>query len=740
MSKEFNLVIDKPAITDPAITHTGTTWEIRSSTFLDKNDNILFKEENDATNLYAKRVTLNDVTEKSLVYVRVKLHFSNNTESKWSNLVSVHGSQEGYKVSNTIVSTPVVSYVLSLKMAEASYLELRTSAFHMYLGKATHTSTTWIITDMDGKIKLYRPYDKEHLTSFTISTEELDMKKAYIVKAMFHTSVNVDSRFGKCVITEGNTFDPYGKSAYDIILLTKRPAINSLLRAMVITNSTGFKSADLKITNVQGDVILDEKNNQPTLFPTVRSDNLTAGNRYILWGRVNTQSGVSTAWKKLYDGIFKDAYIVDVDGTTYLDKFTQDNYLMYLKGYTVQATRQLENGSIYLTKHNDNKIYRYTYSNNKLVEQGVVYTLPDTDNITLPYLNVIPTYDTNKIVVNYAIESDGQYKQTKWLAFDVDNDGNLSLTGSKIDSYALYSTAVGRSAVALRDGWIYWVAYRNVDDARLAMYRTNPTTMVVEKVTDLKAEVYSNVSLAMHPDNMKILVIGGSGKIPSRVGNEYVPVRTNDTIHVYDARTKSWDSDIPLPTGLSNQFYSWHPMLRKDGKIVLFNSVDTGDKVEDQSVILIDPVAHTAVLQNIDYQDKNPYRVSVFLQNGECVRISSKEFDPQQVHRYVANTLKAGQESDTGDPEQPIEVLNVESGVDITIETPYKYKQIYVKSGGTLRWIEYDKASGIANKKIVVPGKAWVVCSDTEITQAEYDAGGWDLVHVVTDRTLHIKD
>lgn len=730
--KQFNILVEKPILPDGSgIIHTATSWELRSSPDITKTDNILHQNLTDTINLLNYKVKL-DVTDDDVVYVRTKLHFGND-ESKWSNIVAVKGSQKGYKLSNYIVATPIVSYVLNIRSSIDNKLELVASEFRMYLGYGKHIATSWTIKDTDNRVIYMRPYDRDNLTSLSLDLTILNLSKAYIVEVVYHTDTNVSSRIGKVVITEANIGKQDGTNLFDIRLLTEKPTVDEEVTAEVIMKTLGFKSADLKIENFAGEVI-GEANNQPTIYPSIVLQNIEAGAYVNIYGRIRLEDGTITGWKLIYSGRVYDQFIVDLDPSiTYLDKFTYEHDVM-LKGYTVQCSRELANGMILLAHHNSNTLKEYRIYGSRLTEVNPIITIPLEHGMKLPYINILPMYKKPYFVLNYGIEADNGFKNTVWELYKFSNE-RITKIGSKIISSDLYSTAMSRSAVCLRDNKIYYIPARHRDDSDLALYTLNPFTMETQRIANLPFSAKRNVGLTMTKDNREFLVFGGS-TAETQINNEYVWTRSNNNVYIYSARTNTFRKIAELPSSVDRQYYCFQGMLRRDGKIALFNATDAGEKVEDQMVLVVDTEKNLITKHNIDYADKHPYRNLVTLLNGDALRISSKEFDPQPMHRYISNTVLPSKIKDATSNEEPIETLTIESGTDITIETPYKYRNIRVMKGGTLRWLEYDGELG--KRMVVIPGKTLVTTYNQEQIPEDLYKEGWDTIHVITDRTLSI--
>lgn len=509
--KSFNLLVEKPRILDSSeFKHTATSWEIRSTPSADSTTNIIHHSYVNATNLYQYRITL-DVDNSDVVYVRTKFHFGNGTESKWSNLMSIKCEQKGYKISNVVIGTPAVYYKCILESNNVNKLKLSTSKMALFSGFGKHISTSWMITDPDGKVIWQRLNDTDNLTEIILDLDMFELDRSYVFMAKHHTDTNGESRFGKCIAWTADDAHGNGiQSLFDIILLTP-PIINRTMYAEVILKTTEFKTADLKLCNKNGNIIIeayDQPTIRPTMFITASEDGVVSrqtithpyvaprekdvaisdpteyqyivipdgstvrwvdtygklkevsgpayiacrntaidtpelrdgnyGQLYMLdndtknvikmgsttdlqnaglqavsdfntakvgenikvWGRIKLKDGTISEWKLLYDGPLLQAYIVYVDKDyEYLSKYSYAGDIM-LNGYCVQTIRECGNDIILFTKYKDNTVYIGKIWQNKLIEVGEAFKLPEDNEVTISYLNVIPTY-TDDLFINY---------------------------------------------------------------------------------------------------------------------------------------------------------------------------------------------------------------------------------------------------------------------------------------------------------------------------------------------------
>jgi len=197
----ININIDKPQIPAGAgFTHLSTSWQI--SLTRDFNGALLSESIEDEVNLLEYRIA-NRLETNQIVFARVKIHFSNDTETNWSRIISISEQQKGFKLSNTIVVTPKLRLDQSVYDVTIEDVVVYGDDMVLYAGSGEHKYTDWKIEDTIGKVIWERLKDAENLTSIRLPSDILDDDKFYIVKAAYITDTNTSSNYGRMAMSTG---------------------------------------------------------------------------------------------------------------------------------------------------------------------------------------------------------------------------------------------------------------------------------------------------------------------------------------------------------------------------------------------------------------------------------------------------------------------------------------------------------------------------------------------------------
>ena len=928
--KNYVIVIDKPNMIPGSGKHTATSWEIRSTPDMESKTNLIHHSYRNATNLYEYRINL-DLTNDDVIYVRSKFHFGDK-ESKWSNPVPVKGEQKGFKLSNIVVCTPIVSYEFDVKSDRVNQLVLRASEMNIFIGYGNHLSTSWIITDSDGKVVYERLEDKDNLNELSIGLDILDLSKTYVVKVKYHTDTNGTSRYGRCIISEGHVQG----SLFDMRLLTP-PIVGRTCTAEVILKTINFKASSLRMVSSTG-AILAEVLDQPTLypsFPIARNDdgtidisggikplfveagqdltltdlskydyiivaegarirykdpqgvmqtingyafiatrsssrkpidletpgfegiyvlnnvsltmndeakpidtsfgsnvldrrpngevlyieagetrtidnptaydtiivyeggrvqwqdstgkvvkidgysyicgrNLTkkpeyiedAGYRHVyvikdstltissvektddyvtstgtgsvgenvkIYGRIKLKDGTTTEWKLLYFGNIQDVSIVNTNANTeYLGKYSYSGE-MNLNGYSVQMSRELHNNEILFAKYNDRRMFKGVYYNNRIIESGVAFHFPEALKFTIPYVNVIPTY-SDAFLVNFAIFNEDNYKSSVWARYQIDRNNNVYTYDTHvIASNELYSTALNGSAVACKNGYVYYIPTRMRDGSTLSLYKLNIEDMSILKEDNLPFKAKRDVSMCMLDGGTEFLIFGGNNGTKITVGNEDIYPRENNVIYKYSIIDRTF-TRVGVLDIIDRNIYSIQAVLRKDGKVVFFNSANQGDMITNQSSYLYDPVTNALTLEDNDYKDEHVYRNTFALSTGDILRVASKEYNTMPIYNYLASSLTVNAIEVPLRIEDPIENLHVTPEKSIVIEDPTRYGTIVVDAGASVTFTYKDNTSQ------TIYGKCLIITSNIDTPLNELNIESYPVVYVIDNKTLTILE
>lgn len=928
--KSYNILVDKPTMLEGSTQVTATSWEIRSTPDTESKTNLIHHSYKNATNLFQYRINL-DLTDEDVIYVRTKFHFGDR-ESRWSNPVSIKGEQKGYKLSNLIVGTPIVSYEFDLKTDKVNQLVLKASDMLLFTGYGNHKSTSWVIKNSDGKVVYERLEDTDNLKELRLSLDTIDLTKAYIVMAKLHTDTNGESRWGKVLLAESHKQG----SLFDMRLLS-RPTVGRTCSAEVILKTTNFATSSLRMVSNTG-AILAETIDQPTLYPSfpiarledgtiditngsqpliveagqdIRVDNVNkydyiivakggklrymdeantlrvvngyafiaskssskrpvdletpgfdgiyvlnkvnltmdskatpvdaaigsstldrrpngqtliveageiktipnptaydtilvqrggrvqwqnedgsvtkiegysyivgrnitrtpsyvedagydnvyvvdnstltvsnvaatedyqtannlgnVGDNVKIYGRIKLKDGTTTDWKLIYFGNIQDIAIMNLDANTnYLGQYSYSGEIN-LNGYTVQVSRELSNTDVLYTKYGTRLVYRGKVYNNRIVESGTALELPPEFEYKIPYLNVIPTY-SDVLILNFAVFNKDHYKSSVWAKYILQPDTNTYIYDRHvIRDNELYSTAVNSSAVACSNGFVYYVPTRMRDETNLAIYKLNIETLEIIKEDDLPYVAKRDVSLCMLPNSEEFMMFGGNMDTTKRVGNEDVYFRENNNIYTYNVTSrvigKAGTTNI-----ISNLLYSFHSVLRKDGKVVIFNASNQGTGIQNQATYVYDPTNHTLVREDNDLVDDHIFRNTFAFQDGDILRVASKEFNSMPCYDYISNTLNVTQVDYPSKIERVIKNLKVNTGENIVLENPTRYGFISIEHGGSVTLQNNDEGDNVLH------GHSLIITSNIDTPISDLGIENYETVYVIDDRTLTILE
>lgn len=702
--KHVYLTLAKPPLPDSLpIKHTGTTWQVSKRPDFSIASNLLVDVGNDTVNLLEYDTDL-DIADTATVYVRTRYHFTNSTDvdniltfdSGWSRISSLRGNQKGITVSDVIIATPKVHTAITYLTDGTYNLAITTSAFKMFAGPGAHGSSSWLITDDDGSAIYKRPYDEDNLTSLVINSKELPSDKILLIRVSHQSDTNSSSYDGVAVLKNSAKKTQYYQVEQIGDLVDKRRLwfrLNSFTHL--------FKSFDIIVKDKYG-AIVDSFLNQKTMTPSLLLSSTASPlgvipyETYNIFGRILLTTGTYSEYELISSNILDISTSVKPNPfLTYVGKFdyTQE---MILGSQTVQVSPELYTGSVLLARHYDNAVYRYRIRDGKLVSTGKSFQLPVIEKTGIPYVNIIPLRDGN-VLINYCADTDGYEYESSIFAKYQHNAGSnsFSFIASKKNDKQLLSTSVSNSVGVSTSNTIFYIPAGEVDafnnEINLSLYSLHPTTLTSTKIANLPFDAVKYVSLVMTNDD-KLIIFGGvnaGGCTATLSGNHYT--RTNDDVYSFDTKTGIFTKlftfiDIP------NTIYNLQGVLRKDSKILAFNSVNNGPSLGNQNTITMDVDLLSYTYDINDMSDVLPYQSILQMQNGDILRISSIENDPQVVYRYIANSMLEADIDENTDIVETSQSLTVEYNETITIEDPYRYTSITIKGNdltdtGTLRWV-----------------------------------------------------
>ena len=712
--KHIRIAVDAPVLQASInLTHYATSYQIAKFPDFSNIDNIIHESIDNEINLLDYRVEL-DISDDDTVYIRNKYHFkdidNNIKNSNWSRITPVSGLQKGFKLSNSMVVTPKVSYSIS-----KNNIMLRTEPMRMYTGVGIHLSTSWKIITTDNKVVYNRVKDSDNLTMLIIPNT-LDLDKGYTVEVIHHTTTNNDSLPGKLFIFEYNKYH----NILDIEFIGNM-VIDRKFFYKIKLFTYGFKHIDIEIRDIRNNVVKSIYNSND-YSGYILLDDMLVDNEYVVYSRITLNNNEVINYREVYRGYLHSNKLVVCNNTDYLNKFSYGTD-MITGGEVTFTTREHYDNTILLPDPYSDNIGVYEYTDNVFTKLFNIYigsgNKRDINIIPLPTGDILVNYYENSIGNKYVILN---YNPIK-LTYGIHN--------TFIRPNEFGSTANNGSLIVTNDNIAYYVANEE-DETNLSIYSLDIYNGTFTKVNDLPFTAITNVSLVTDCDN-NIYIFGGS--ISHTVDDDFraVYTRENNNIYKYNINTNTFEIVAVFPDYYSINIYSIQSFLRKDGKIVMFNSVSSGTELGNHNTLVFNPKTYGFELYDTDNNLNIPFKSNIVFNNGNILRVSRILQDPQKVMTYIANTLIDSEVVDITDTVNVNTNLVVNSGENITVFNPYNYDSINISGTGTLTW---DDNGTIR----VFTSDILVVTRDTSMTQAEYDAGGWSEVFILTDVRFVIEN
>ena len=719
MVRDLQILPEIPIIpAGSGMRHIATSYEVSRSPYFETVGNNVRKEEDiivsnieDTVNLNRYTTQISGITEDTELYARFKLHYDITTsdgtrraDTGWSSVVNLKGDMEGFKVSDVILATPKL-FITKDSSGSRDIIKIDSSPMEVFIGYGEHDTTSWTVTDSDGKILFQRKRSKELKLHLELDEADYAYNKVYIIKCQHHSTTNADSNPG--VYVYNSSLDQ--QNLYTLNIESEFIAGRELLTSVSL-HINRFISVDVVLKNKE-DAIISESLNNTHLYPKIMvPENIKEGEIYYVWSRLQYDPGVYTNWQldavlvgrgnKVYD---LNANVEYAEGYEYSQKIIQPGvkYLM---------VRELFNQGGFVLPKSDNEVFKgLAYYR---IESGLLTYIDDvqgTENIgdNKPLsnwsTNIIPLYNGNMIINRTELQSDKDKEglgKSVFLKYGVDTQ-NIIFTykGTANPVKQLGSTGVSGSMVATIDSNVYYVPHKEgtfKTPTKLCLYKLDTNTMTTSKEDDLPFEAYSYVSMCLL-DNENFLVFGGVSKDELAKPDPKDMVRTNDLIYRYNIKDKTFTKVGDLSTTGTGSWYNMHAVMRKDGKVAIFNNSEGAGVAENQSILIFDPSNGMITNLNNDFADGRIYLRTLRANNGNIYRISSAPLDPQEVYIYktkgYANITNGNADIQTN----VITDLVVPAGRTVVIDNPYKYTTIRIEgkvddgTSGTLVWVSATK-------------------------------------------------
>lgn len=735
MLKRIRISVIAPTLLPNNLVHYATNFKISKSIIFSGDDLIVDKTE--TVNLYDENFTV-DMLEDDNLYIVTQYIYKVVDENgvvqqdtngediiKYgtpSRISSIRGSQEGVKISDTIVSTPTVIIGASYLYNLDGNVMLKTSDFKMFSSSGLHKASSWVVKDVSGNTIFKREYDLDNLTSI-ILPDNIKLEDNFIVYVRHHSDTNADSNYGmkeniisnelpKFNVTNINKFI-VGKYLYfNVELLNKR-----------------FKSIKLVIS-LNG-VEVDILENITSSLIKVSTVGFTEKVNYDFDFYITSENGIIVPVRvTLFSHNYKDLF----EYKTYLDEYDYLG-LLFTNGNTSNFSYQLSNGSILLQKNDTNYVVDSQVTDTTILYLDSVITLEER-NINYPnlYVNELLNGD---IVIYYKNYEGHDFINVYGLNPE---DNRLTLINSmKLDN-KLDDSITFSGGITVIENDIYYVEYTGVEAVlkKISNYEAYPytdiggyNTMTIEYIATLPYNVKHGVGITSDM-NGNIIIAGGTDNDV----NDYniMHKRKNDKAYIFNTKeprvlensVEVWnfkEIGIDILQDVPEEIYQFHMVYRHDGKITMFNNINNINYtvIGDQSTYILDHINKTLDSRMNDHLDKLPYTNTIVLRNGDVVRFTSMIKDPQKMYTYVADSMVVDDINDDNtlmyDPTKII-VLN---GERVHIPKPCMYDSITINPGGLVTLGD--------DMETTYDSTVLIITRDMVLTQGEFRFANYSMVY-----------
>lgn len=746
MSNILKITVDLPKLDlRTANTVSSTDWVITNYPNFQNPSYTVFTSLKDTTNISTLRYSVPDTTKP--YYARYRFHISSPSTSdvaitEWSKIIILRPDQTHIiPETSALVQTPSISTSVS-----GTNLIITTTPIIMYYGSDTHTKTSWYIkTPTDETV--YSEVNSTKLTSITLPLSILRHDTAYLIQAVQHTKQGLSSLAGEIIyenkISLIETFDiksvNYVYFNYDNFISFLKKPINYLNCDVIVLDET--------------ETIVSSNLAQTNLVPSYNTFTLNLHTIYTVKIRIKLTTGEYSGYKTVWVGRLSNIVKRNIDQyIKYLDKFNNTDTID-LKGQTVQSATESINGDILLTKQFDNKLYRYKHYKGKLSYIDTLLTINNINPKKLKqYVNTIilpnndllidyemireihtgsPLYttsmndDSNIVVVSDGADIVKYRPMFEYYSYNIETH-KYSMINHIIRDDEMHGTA-DTNAINIVGTDIYYIPAKQITSlsdetsVEVKLRKLDLKTMTVTDISALPVTgIYSYANLNYIKDDT-LLFTNGSGlvynvndKNLNTVINQYD--RVNNDIYEYKISTNVFTKIGTMPSTVNLNNYLYQTYLRKDGKIVMFNSVYSGPEVGIQNTILFNPVDNTCVENTNDTPDNLIFRNTIVLQDGDFLRISNLATGTQTVDTYVSDTYKTNQIVNNV-VKTLITDLVVKPGESVAIDYPYRYTTITIQGTsssdtGVLNWIDGDVVRAYHWNDLLMPGPRTIAGTD----------------------------
>lgn len=678
------------------------------------------------------------------LFVRVQYKFTDGTVSEFTDGFAYEIPDFiGYMFTSNI-RIPKVSAYLNYVVVNDSTIEgsllLKSNEFRDFNSMTEHAYTFWKLVRDDGNVVFEKTAhflsNPENLYEVEIPASLLEDEVSYTINCQYK---------GKNDAISGilnYKFQSFLSNTYFKTVVMSDFVSGRITYLKIDPKTTQFKSVNFTLEDSEGNVIVDNLN-QETVFPKLNIPNNLLNNQlYTLKGYLTLQNDNVTPVEVIGTFYIKDNEIYLFNETINVPNVVSSLGTIQTGINNSLSTIQLDDGIILIGNNVTKTINKYRVVDGKLLYIGVALSIEDSENIGILHLNVMKMYN-GKIVVNFGYNTKFASNNGNVFRLYSYNPANQSFTLLNQLRFPNMGngTSISTSMVTTPENDIYFVPSFTLDENKvreaLKIYKIKYSTFTVEKSIDLPFTAKQNVSLVPTKDMHKYLIIGGSEN-RYEVEGQMTWKRENQTIYSLDS-----SNDVIQPFGLElyddvsgtyaidPYFYSLQGYLRADGKVVLFNSVVDGPKMKIQDLFILDTANKTIEHIAIDVPDEDVYKSTIRLNDGSFVRISSSYTGTDKVLLYPA---------ETGSITNPGSGILTGKLVVHVGETKYLTEINFEKIV-----VEGDSPTNTGTLILLVGGKEYtynygtIILGKTQTLSAE-EKGKYSQVVIVNNTTVRITD
>ena len=692
MKRRINIAVVPPVLLPNTLVHVATEYKI-SKDILFLEDKLLVNELS-YTNLYEMKFTL-DLKDDDAFYVVTRYQYrvldengvevsdvDGNPVFKFgtpSMITPFKGNQEGVTISDTIVRTPKIKIEEDFTYSSGGNIKIVSSDFDMFSSIGIHIATSYVITNLEGKVLLKREMDYENLTSFTLP-DEFSLKDNLIFYVSHHTDTNADSNYGVYVNMVTLKLPKYAVDMYGDLWV----GIDAQFRIRLI---------NALYSNCKMDVILD--NNIINTYNNIRDYAFIPTGDFIV-GKVYTFRFTITSSNDI-----EYNYDITKIARAYKDGFKEKDYLdrydysgmIITNGLTKTLSYQLANNAILLFKNNTKSIslakYLNTRENNNLQILGDLFSLPVVKNIIDPS-TFIKELLNGDVVISYISRDVADFGTIYINTYEHNFFNNNFRLKNSIPILEKIDLVMPGSIITAKN-YVYYISYGDISNRLIKM---DPYTGIKEEILlpinakrgiSLTADIFGNVYL-----------MGGTNDDTNNF--TYYHVRSNDKLFKLNSDNTFTEIGVDLLKDVNKYIFQFHAAPRYGDKetkpigFTLFQTIDNAnyDVINDQSTYVVDIEKMTVVKKVNNHLDNLTYGNTIILNNGDVVKYSTTEDGGQKVYTYISDGKDEGDMDDEGNITRDGNTLTIEDKVVTTKFDLCRYDSVTIKPGGTLIIVSGD--------------------------------------------------